>query len=345
MSPPLRARLPLTGASHASRWAASARRQLFGIDESEVTFAKRAFARTNQSIVDHLEEIGLCFVGGYHFALECAGPEALCKALSRFDDVHRGFAYEGAGMALELLDRLIPGRGQRLASFLAGPGDAHAYMVTIGAGWAWARLPLRVAHQLRHLDPVTGWLALDGFGFHEGYFHTDASVRRCAIHRRVKGVTAQHVFDTGLGRSLWFVCGADVERIAETISRFDPERRPDLWCGVGIACCYGGGASDADIDRLRALAGRHRAALAQGAAFAAKARERADTPADHTRNAVERICRMPAELVAKLCDTALAEAREIAPPTPISGPPTFEIWRSLIRKNFESAFLPQEDQV
>jgi hypothetical protein len=321
------------------------RHKLFGIDESEVTFAKRGFALPSQPIVDRLEGIGLCFVGGYHAALHRPAPEALRQELSRFDDVHRGFAYEGAGMALELLDRLTPGRGQRLAAFLAGPGDAHAYMVTIGAGWAWARLPLRVAKRLRRLDPVIGWLALDGFGFHEGYFHTDASVRRCVIPRRVKGRVAQRVFDAGLGRSLWFVCGTDVERIAASISRFDPERHPDLWCGLGIACCYAGGGGDAGIDRLRVLAGRHRSALAQGAAFAAKARQRADTPADHTRYAVERICRMPAELAAKLCDTTLAKAREIAPSIDTHGHPTFEVWRSQIRAHFDQTFLSQEGQV
>ena len=335
MSLSLLTRSTVPDSSQPSGWSASARRRLFGIDESEVTFARRGFARTDPKVVARLEGVGLCFVRGYHAALNQPDPEALRADLERFDDVQRGFAYEGAGMALELLDRVTPWRRDRLASFLAGPGDAHAYMVTIGAGWAWARLPLRVASPPRRMDPVLGWLALDGFGFHEGYFHTDASLRQCLIPRRVKGA-ARRVFDAGLGRSLWFVCGADLERVAEHIDRFDPERRADLFSGLGLACCYAGGASYADIDRLCALAGRHRDALAQGAAFAAKARERAGTPADHTRSAVERICRTSAELAAKSCDTALAEARGIA--TAPGGPPTFEIWRARIRAHFESAF-------
>jgi hypothetical protein len=327
--------------SDSSGWSASTRRRLFGIDESEVTFAKRGFARTDPKVVARLEGVGLCFVRGYHAALDRPDPVALRDELARFDDRVRGFAYEGAGMALELLDRVTPWRGNRLASFLAGPGDAHAYMVTIGAGWAWARLPLRVANQLRRLDPILGWLALDGFGFHEGFFHTDASLVQCVVPRRVKGSTARRVFDAGLGRSLWFVCGADVERVADRISRFDPGRHPDLWSGTGLACCYAGGAGAADIDRLCALAGRHRAALAQGAAFAAKARERAGTPTDQTQNAVERICRTPAELAAKLCDTALAEARGIV--SAAGGPPTFEMWRARIRASFEAAFRSHEE--
>ena len=166
-------RATVRDSSESPGWSAAARRRLFGIDESEVTFSKRGFARTDPRVVARLEEVGLSFVRGYHAALDRPDPGALSDALARFDEVHRGFAYEGAGMALELLDRVTPWRRNRLASFLAGPGDAHAYMVTIGAGWAWARLPLRVANQLRHLDPILGWLALDGFGFHEGFFHTD----------------------------------------------------------------------------------------------------------------------------------------------------------------------------
>jgi len=312
------------------------RRRLFGIDESEVTFAKRGFASSDPEIVSRLEGVGQSFIRGYHAALDRSDPEALRVELAGFDDVSRGFAYEGAGMALELLDRVTPWRRNRLASFLDGPGDAHVYMVTIGAGWAWARLPLRLSSQLRRLDPVMGWLALDGFGFHEGYFHTDASLRRCIIPRRVNSERLRRPFDAGLGRSLWFACGTEGESVAEYVARFDPARHSDLWSGVGLACCYAGGADAADIDRLCGLAGGERTALAQGAAFAAKARERAGIPAEHTRNAVKQICGMPAELAAKLCDTALAEA-EGATLTP-GGSDIFETWRSLIRASFESTF-------
>ncbi len=341
MSTSLHARSTVPEPSLKSSWAASTRRRLFGINESEVTFARRGFAQTDPQVVARLEEVALCFVRGYHAGLDQSDPEALHVELERFDDAHRGFAYEGAGMALELLDRLTPWRRNRIASFLAGPGDAHAYMVTIGAGWAWARLPVRIANQLRHLDPVLGWLALDGFGFHEGFFHTDASVRECVVPRRVKGTSARRAFDAGLGRSLWFVCGADVERLVDLIHRFDPSRRSDLFSGAGLACCYAGGASNTDIDHLCKLAGSRHAALAQGAAFSAKARERAGTPADYTRNAVERICRMPAESAAKLCDTALAEARGMASAT--GGSPIFEIWRARIRSFFEEAFRPSAE--
>ena len=55
-------------------------------------------------------------------------------------------------------------------SFLAGPGAAHTYMVHVGAGWALAQLRRRVDRALARLDPLLGWLAVDGYGFHQGYF-------------------------------------------------------------------------------------------------------------------------------------------------------------------------------
>ncbi len=175
-------------------------------------------------------------------------------------------------MALALLDALLPGRRDRLARLLAGPGAAHAYIIHVGAGWILARLPLAPERLLARLgDPVLRWLALDGYGFHEGYFRWPRSVERQEVPRKLRGY-ARRGFDQGLGRSLWFVDGADVRLIPRTIGRFPDDRQSDLWSGVGLACAYAGGRSRSEIEALRQAAGPHRPSLAQGAAFAAKAR-------------------------------------------------------------------------
>src|SRR4030095_1282866 len=150
-----------------------------------------------------LEKVGSCFAAGYHAGLEAAGVEAATARIEReVDREHRGFAYEGAGMALALLDTLIPGRRDRLARFLAGPGDAHAYIVHVGAGWILARLPLSPESLLARLrDPLLRWLALDGYGFHEGFFRWPRAVERREVPRKLPGY-ARRVFDQGLGRSL-----------------------------------------------------------------------------------------------------------------------------------------------
>jgi len=326
---------------------AELRCRLFGIDPRETTFERRGFKPGKPTAVAQLERVGVTFVEGYHAALRAPDVRRLGDTLNAIDRDWQGFAFEGAGMALALLDHVTPWSRQRLTSFLAGPGAPHVYMVTIGAGWAWARLGrwlARVDQALARLDPILGWLALDGFGFHEGYFFPDRTVGQQTRPVQIRGDHTR-IFDQGLGRSLWFVCGADPDRLAAEIGKFAADRQSDLWSGSGLACTYACGASEHDIDRLVELSGPHRASLAQGAAFAAKARERAGSTAPQTEIAVSRICGTSPELASKLCDRTLAnraEANHSKATGPMPSSVEFEGWRADIRQEFERSFAAEE---
>src|SRR5262249_10290259 len=151
---------------------------------------------------------------------------ALEPRLNAVDLENRGFAFEGACMAFGLLDLMAPWTGSRIMAFLRGPGDPHAYMIHVGVGWAFARFRFVMKRIFNAFDPVLRWLAMDGYGFHEGYFHGGGEVGR-ARQRRVAGYAAR-AFDQGLGRSLWFVAGSDPARIHAAISRFENPRHSDL---------------------------------------------------------------------------------------------------------------------
>jgi enediyne biosynthesis protein E3 len=303
------------------------RKRILGISVEEASFARRGFRGGDASTRRHLEQVGRTFLHGYHAALEEDRPDRLASRLDELAPELRGFAFEGAGMALYLLDLLTPWNRGRLGDFLAGPGAAHTYMVHVGAGWALAQLRRRVEPALARLDPLLGWLAVDGYGFHHGYFGWKVAVERRRVPKRLSG-SALKVFDQGLGRSLWFVEGAEVARIAATIAGFGRERQADLWSGVGLACAYAGGVSEQDVGGMSRMAGPYRPHLAQGVAFAAKARQRADNPAPHTDLACRVLCGMPAEEAAGLTDRALAGlAGE-------DGLPAYEVWRGRIRANW-----------
>jgi enediyne biosynthesis protein E3 len=304
--------------------ARQALRRLFGISTRETTFSRRGFRGGGPEVRRRLEGIGSTFLEGYHMALEESRPERLELRLGSIETELRGFAFEGAAMGLALVDFLAPWRGRRLRTFLEGPGDPHAYMMHVGAGWLPARLGLGVDRTMKQLDPLLGWLAVDGYGFHEGYFRPGNSVDRQAVPSKLSGY-ARRVFDQGLGRSLWFVEGAEVERICAMIARFDSTRRADLWSGVGLACAYAGGTDQVSIEALLIASGSHRDHLAQGAAFAAKARQRAGNPSPHTEAACRTLCATSADEAAALTDDCLAGLSHEG------GLPAYEVWRSRVR--------------
>lgn len=304
-------------------------RRLLAIAPEETSFARRGFRCDDDAIRERLEGVAGTFVQGYHFALQESRPEPLAARLESLPLELRGFAYEGAGMALQILDSLTPWRPSRLRAFLDGPADAHVYIVHIGAGWALARLPLSPERLRARFDRVQGWLTLDGYGFHEGFFHAPRALARQRVPAKVRGY-ARRAFDQGLGRSLWFVEGADPGRIHATISAFPAERQGDLWSGAGLACTYAGGRDRAVIERLKSLAGSHGPALAQGAAFAAVARYRAGYVPPQTELACQVLGGASAEEMGRL---ALEQGHDLPPdPAQDTGTPAFEVWRLRIQE-------------
>ena len=171
---------------------------------------------------------------------------------------------------------------------------------------------------------------MDGYGFHQGYFHWRRYVLTPSEAARPQGYAAQ-AFDQGLGRSLWFVCGAEPRRVGSAIARFSPGRAPDLWAGVGLAAAYAGGASRSELEELRALTGDLLPYAAQGAAFAAEARRRAGNPTEDA----ELACRL-------LCGTSFEDAARVARETfpnerSSGGQEAYELWRTRIRNHFSEA--------
>ncbi|HEY2290267.1 MAG TPA: DUF1702 family protein [Thermoanaerobaculia bacterium] len=308
------------------------KRTIFGISADEATFERRGFRGGDAAVRERLERIGGCVLFGYHSALEADDPEPLAALLGSVAPEDRGFAYEGASMMLAILDRITPWNQSRFSRFVAGPAAPYIYMAYAGFGWAMARLPFPLEPRLKLLDPALCWLAMDGYGFHEGFFHWRAAVDRQAVPRRVRGY-GRRAFDQGLGRSLWFVEGTEAGRIARTIESFPASRRADLWSGAGLACTYAGGADEAALRELAALSARYRAEVAQGSAFAAVARVSAGVVPAHSRLACEILTGCAVEDAAR---AALAVRTTLPTDDPA---PLYELWRRGIQACFSA---PQE---
>jgi hypothetical protein len=306
------------------------RKQLIMPDMSETTFEKRGFQVRSTHAQARLEHTGAQFLTGLEYALTSGSIAEIEELLETVDRPFRGFAYEGAGMGVAIVDALTPWHRYRVEEFAEGPAAPHIYMVHVGIGWAMARLPRMFWSKIIYPDPLLQWLALDGYGFHQAYFSTERYVERQetpAFRTPWPDPSgyAQHGIDQGIGRALWFVRGAHVDHVAETVNGFAPARRGDLWAGVGLAATYAGGTDPDELTRLRDLAGEHRRDLAQGSAFAAKARLLAGLVIPHTPDAVRVFCQLSVEEAAKITDDALADLPEDGPDEP-----AFEVWRRRI---------------
>ncbi|HEY3956649.1 MAG TPA: DUF1702 family protein [Streptosporangiaceae bacterium] len=305
---------------------------LFLPDASETTFAKRGFYPADRARQENLEKIGGKFLEGFACGMAGRTVGGIESALEEIELPFRGFAYEGCGMALGIRDGIRPAGRHWVSDFVAGRAASHIYMAYIGVGWAMARLPRMCWRPITPPDRLLRWLVLDGYGFHQAYFHTSRYVTgqyQGRVPLSWLGPYANRAADQGIGRALWFVNGADVERTAAAIAGFAPGRRGDLWSGAGLASVYAGGVDEAGLARLAELAGEHRADAAQGAAFAAQARLLAGLATGHTETGARVLCGMPVEKAAAVTE----EERDGLPDT--DGPvPGYEVWRQRIRNRF-----------
>jgi len=295
-------------------------------------FPKLAAKRYGQN--DDMDQTWLLFepvarnlVDGFKAALDDDRFEVLVPRLNAVDEEFRGVAYEGAGMGLMLLDSLGPWK-KRLKAFISGPGAPYDWLLYIGAGLVLPRVPMHPERFLAKLDPFLRWLAMDGYGFYEGFFSGERSINKQMIPDRVSGY-GRRAFDHGLGRSIWFSTGANVERIVATISLFPQNRQADLWGGIGLACAYAACVVDRDAIRLlRKAAGPYGPNMAAGAAVAATFRMQTGGVAEQTDLACEVLCDFSSAMVAQICNVA----RENLPLNGIE--PAYEIWRQRLAQQF-----------
>ena len=304
--------------------------RLFRISLKETTFTRRGFYCADAEKQAHLEGIGAAFVKGYNLALDPAGVPALCEELNTVHRERRGFAFEGAAMALALTNHLWRPQASRWRQLRERAGE-HKYMLFVGYGWALARLPWlrnRPASVLSKFEYLEKWLILDGYGFHEGYFHPKQSIVAGRIPPALAGAEVK-VFDQGLGRSIWFVSGADISRIARAVKGFPEYRRADIWSGIGLAATYAGGVARQQLLELRELAAGYEEHLAQGSAFAAQARIRAGLELPETGIATEVFCNCTAEATGEIVSGALNSITADQ-----SSYEAYEQWRTSIRERF-----------
>jgi enediyne biosynthesis protein E3 len=318
-----------------SVWGAL-RRRILTPNVSATRLDVRGFTAKSPAARELLETVGASFLAGYAHAAEAATPDAATEPLEQVPRQFRGFAYEGAAMGFAVRDGLPFGSHRHVERFLAGAGADHIYMAYVGIGWAMARLPRFRWPDGARLDPLLRWLVLDGYGFHQAYFHTERYV-----HEQYQELTfgwpadnerwyANQAIDQGIGRAAWFVGGTDAGVVADLLDAFPEQRRADLYSGAGLAATYAGGADERELERLWQRAGAYRPQVAQASAFAAEARVRAGLVIPHTGVATQVFCGVTPEQAARI-------SVEVRPDGPVGdGLIAYEVWRQRIANEFVS---------
>jgi hypothetical protein len=229
------------------------------------------------------------------------------------DDHHRGFAFEGVGAYLAAIDLATLGATRRLEGLLRATGGHHDGLAVLGAGFAVARVPwgpwLWQRYRTR-LDPQLAWCMADGLGFHQGLFHHRRFIHRCQPPPAYLPSHDHEPFDSGVGRSLWWVEGAAPDRIANRIERFPASRRAELWNGIGTACTYAAGVDEGVLRELDRLSAEWRPDFLSGVCFAPFIRRRGRNPSARTEAACRELLGMTADEAAELSETVVAEVEE-----------------------------------
>jgi hypothetical protein len=233
----------------ASSIALAIKRRLFKISPSEVSTERRRFIVQCPNKQRRIEAVGSFFLMGYHAALESSHCDQLHDVLNDIPLEYQGFAYEGAAMAVGLLDRLQPWRAPQFDGFLASDQNSYPYLTHVGLGWALARFPggmhrfcqSILAAKVITTEPSSSCsllvcLVLDGYGFHQSYFNWEKYVVAMQEPHFLPA-DCLPIFRQGVGRSLCFVFGMDGDRVAKAIARFPPSSQADLWGGIGHGLC------------------------------------------------------------------------------------------------------------
>lgn len=315
------------------------RKTLLSLSPREALFERRGFVPIDPIVQGKLEQVIRIFIEGYNASLELDGEE-LAKALNaNYSDQSVGFAYEGVGLYLGLLDLLLPGKKSRLNAFCTGIGARHEYIISVGAGFALARVPYgakRLRNYMKRLDPLLAWCLADGYGFHEGIFKHQSYIDQQQEIPEVLDPELHQLFNSGIGRSLWWVKGADPKRIKPAINKFPKARRPELWCGVGLACAYAGGIRKENIPALLHAAGTYASDFLSGIPFACRMRQRGQNHSQWTSHLSEEYLNRSVDEAADWVMDIMRKALDSLPVDEMQGVRAYRIIREeLIKEPYQ----------
>lgn len=308
------------------------RRFLFGLSVTRMDAAWKDFPGQETETRKRLRLSSNAFINGYNTALEVGLSHILISELQAFDIHLRGFAYEGTGMGLAMIDYTSFGGKSKFQKFV-NENPNYKGMAHVGAGFTISVLNRNIEKSLAPMEPMERWWAIDGYGFYNGVNNWEQSIKKQIVPRKIIGY-ALRAFDRGLGRSIWFLFSGDLDRIVEQLEKFSESRRADIWSGIGVASTYAGGVSEETLGNFHTTAGCYKSYVSLGSTQAAYARYMAGNIVEHNDLASSVYCGMSAENAAKLTIEVAQKLNVDANEKVFVEQPIFEVYRENIRNKF-----------
>lgn len=165
----------------------------------------------------------------------------------------------------------------------------HIAALGLGAGHALSNLRVEVDITPALSEHYLGWLAMDAYGMHEGYFHWFNSVHSMKAPLTLPPL-AMAAYHQGLGRAIWCICNGEPKAVSQILERFPAERRSELWRGVGLMVCFWGAKDERELKEFFNVSKRFRPYLQQGVAQAVSMRTDMNEVVEETDAAVKVIC-------------------------------------------------------
>ncbi len=229
-----------------------------------------------KEVVQRIERIKSVFLETQLFYVGNDDTESLTAYLENIPSEFRSIAYESASMAIAIKDFAHGGELNNWLHYVHEPAKAHQAQVYVGLGWAIAKSNLPFLQVVEKIETRYYHRVADGCGYYDGSFRQ----RQTVLNQQIPAYlpeAAMPMYDQGLGRSLWYSCQADIDKVRTKIESFSRERQADLWRGIGIAVAYVGGCDDEYLQTLLKYAVPNSVQLACGAALAARSRMYAKT--------------------------------------------------------------------
>lgn len=256
-------------------------RVIFHVTNLEKSIRRQHHLNLNTPNAQWIWKISEAYFKGYNLSLS-AGKDfvGLTNQLDRIDKELRGFAYEGAGTGLAILEILSPFHKKDLSIFLNQHAANHRETISAGIGLAYARINLGYEKKLNSVDSMTREFIVDGHSFYFG----------CLKNTQVSSLTPpkfyldkdKAIFYRGIGRSLWFRTNGNINDTQKFINTFAADKKNQLWEGFAIACAYAGKLDSHKLNQYLAIQKQSHPSIHKGFQVALTARLRANIATDYT---------------------------------------------------------------